>query len=338
MGTFATPTHLPVLVPQCLELLGPAFKSSVERGAHVVDPRAGGDRPVMVDATVGLGGHTEAFLQAFPDLLVIGIDRDLRALAKASERLQPYGDRFIPFHGTYDQIPQALRGAKADGILMDLGVSSMQLDQPERGFSYAVDAPLDMRMNSEDDLTAYEIVQTWSAQDLARIFRRYGEERSAPRVARAIVAARDQQPIETTGQLVEIVREAIPAPAKRKGGHPAKRVFQALRIAVNSELDILEDALPAALSSLRVGGRLAVESYQSLEDRLVKQIFTEGAASGLPPGLPVSARTADSQRRLKLLTRGALKASPSEIERNPRSASVRLRAAELLKPWSDHGV
>lgn len=313
--------HQPVMVRECLELLAPAFDV---------------DRPVLVDATVGLGGHARAALEKFPNLTVIGIDRDLNALHRAKDRLEKFGDRFIAFHGTYDEIPEALEGLKADGILMDLGVSSMQLDDPKRGFAYSRPATLDMRMDPTTELTAAQVLADYPEGELTRVLSQYGEERFASRIAREVVRRRESAPIETTDELVEIVRKAIPAAARRRGGNPAKRTFQAIRIAVNEELVILSDALPKALESLRVGGRIVVESYQSLEDRLVKRIFAQGAASLLPPDLPIPADEAQVGVRLRLLTRGAVKPSLAEQEENPRSKPARLRAAELIAPWSEN--
>lgn len=315
-----TAKHKPVLVEECLDFLAPAFGRSV-------------DAPVMVDATLGLGGHTEAALVRFPTLQVIGIDRDPSALEQATRRLDRFGSRFVPFHGTYDQIAGALEGRKADGILMDLGVSSMQLDERERGFSYAWDAPLDMRMDQSSGVTAAELLNEADEGELASIIRKYSDERFARRIAKEIVRRREIAPLTTTSELVDVVRQAVPAPARRTGGNPAKRTFQAIRIAVNSELSILEDALPRALECLRVGGRIVVESYQSLEDRLVKTVFNQGRAPTLPSDLPVMADLAEKGERLRILTRKAVRADEREIEHNPRAASVRLRAAELVAPW-----
>ncbi len=314
----ATPTHVPVLLDRCLDLLAPAFDV---------------DQPLMVDATVGLGGHSEGALQRFPTLTVIGIDRDPRALALASKRLAPFGTRFIPFLGTYDQIGDALDGAKANGILMDLGVSSMQLDEDERGFSYSRNAPLDMRMNPDEGVSAAEYLATVDRRELIRVLRAYGDEKFAPRIADLVIRARDTDPVTTTGALADIVRTAIPAPARRTGGNPAKRTFQAIRIAVNDELTILERALPAALDNLIVGGRLVVESYQSLEDRIVKNTFAAAINPEIPPGLPITADQMDHLRLLRPLTRGAERADEEEQKANPRSAPVRLRAVELRAPW-----
>ena len=296
--------HVPVLLQRCTELLGTAA------------------RGLIVDATVGMGGHTEALLRAYPGCAVVGIDRDPRALELASERLAPFGERFHPFHGTYDEIAHA--AGEADGVLMDLGVSSMQLDEQERGFSYAADAPLDMRMDTSTGTSAAELLNTASAAELRRILYRYGEERFAPRIADRIVRQREQAPLTRTSELAEIVRESIPAPARRTGGNPAKRTFQAIRIAVNDELGILERAIPAALGILRPGGRIVVMAYQSLEDRIVKHEFARVTTSTTPHGLPVEL----DQPEFSLLTRGAERASEGEIATNPRAASVRLRAVE----------
>lgn len=312
------PTHTPVKLQRCMDLLAPAFD---------------GSRPLMVDATLGLGGHAAAALERFPALTVIGIDRDPEALHLASARLARFGERFRPFRGTYDQIPEALDGQLAQGILMDLGVSSMQLDQIERGFSYAHDAPLDMRMDPSTGVSAAELLESIDRGELVRILRRYGDEKFAPRIADRVLRAREVAPLQTTAELAEIVRDSIPAAARRTGGNPAKRTFQAIRIAVNDELGILERALPMALASLSVGGRMVVESYQSLEDRLVKEIFREGANPIAPPQLPLTAQQLDDRRRLRLLTRGAERANEEEAAANPRSIPVRLRAVEVLAPW-----
>lgn len=319
--TTPAPSHTPVLLNRCLGLLAPAFDVS---------------EPLMVDATVGLGGHTEGALQRFPALTVVGIDRDPRALALATKRLAPFGSRFIPFLGTYDQIGEALDGAKANGILMDLGVSSMQLDEDERGFSYSRNAPLDMRMNPDEGVSAAEYLASVDRGELIRVLRAYGDEKFAPRIADLVLRTRDVEPITTTGALADIVRSAIPAPARRTGGNPAKRTFQAIRVAVNDELAILERALPAALDSLAVGGRLVVESYQSLEDRIVKNTFAAAINPEIPPGLPVTANEIDALRLLRPLTRGAERADEREQKMNPRSAPVRLRAVELRAPWRNN--
>ncbi|WP_026460858.1 16S rRNA (cytosine(1402)-N(4))-methyltransferase RsmH [Schaalia suimastitidis] len=314
--------HIPVLLEECLDMLAPAINH----------PGA-----TLIDCTLGMGGHTEGALTRFPDLTVIGIDRDPQAIALASERLAPFGQRFSAVHATYDAIDEvvAQRGldGKVDGILMDLGVSSLQLDEAERGFSYAKDAPLDMRMNPTTGISAAQLLNSADTKELTRILRVYGEERFASKIANLIVRERTTVPLTRTSQLVDIVRRAIPAAARRSGGNPAKRTFQALRVAVNDELRILENTLPKALNSLRVGGRLVIESYQSLEDRIVKDIFRLGASDQAPPGMPVV--PPELGPRLRLLTRGAHKADDHELEHNPRSASVRLRGAEVIAPWKD---
>ncbi|MFC5280561.1 16S rRNA (cytosine(1402)-N(4))-methyltransferase RsmH [Arcanobacterium canis] len=314
--------HVPVLLETCVALLAPALT----------------DGALLIDCTLGMGGHTEAFLARFPKIRVAGIDRDQQAITLASDRLSRFGERFIPVHATYDAVADVARkygvDGRADAILMDLGVSSLQLDEVERGFSYAHDAPLDMRMDNTMPWTAADILATASAGEIARILHRYGEEKFAKKIAMRIVRERDNAPITRTGQLVEIVRESIPAAARRTGGNPAKRTFQALRVAVNDELGVLEAAVPAAIDALRVGGRLAVESYQSLEDRIVKDAMRRGLVSSTPPGLPVELE--DHKPFLVSLTRGAIKADAEEIERNPRSASVRLRAVERTAPTPEH--
>ncbi|HET9137808.1 16S rRNA (cytosine(1402)-N(4))-methyltransferase RsmH [Actinophytocola sp.] len=308
------PIHEPVLLDRVLALFAPAL---AERPA------------VLVDATVGLGGHADALLSAHPALTLVGLDRDQRALAESTDRLARHGDRVHLVHAVYDQMPEVLTDLgypAVDGVLFDLGVSSMQLDVAERGFAYARDAPLDMRMDQTAGKTAADVLNTYPVEDLARILRDYGEERFAGRIARAVVHERTREPFATSERLVRLLYDTVPAASRRTGGHPAKRTFQALRIEVNGELTALRGALPAALAALRVGGRIVVESYQSLEDRLVKQAFAELARSRTPPGLPVELPGHGPQ--LRLLTRGAEQADEDEIERNPRAASVRLRAAE----------
>lgn len=314
--------HQPVLLNACLELLGPACS---------------GTDAVLIDATLGMGGHSQAFLDTFPQLQVIGIDRDPQAIELAQERLAGYS-RFTAVHNTYDSIPEVAERYGVDGnvsaILMDLGVSSWQLDRPERGFSYSHEAPLDMRMDNTAPVNAAELLNTAAEAELTRILREYGEEKFANRIARRIVQHREQQPLQTTGELVEIVRDAIPAPARRTGGNPAKRTFQALRIAVNTELDILAAALPRAIAELKIGGRMAVESYHSLEDRMVKNAFAQGINSSTPAGLPVELES--HQPYLLDLTRGAKKANSAEITENPRAASVRLRGVERVRETPAH--
>jgi len=306
--------HVPVLLERVLALFAPAIA----------------DRPaVLADCTLGLGGHADALLSAHPGLTLIGLDRDTRALTHAGERLARHGDRVTLAHAVYDQLPEVLAdlGVPAlDGVLFDLGVSSMQLDELERGFAYAQDAPLDMRMNQQAGVTAAEVLNTYPAAELARILREYGEERFAGKIAAAIVRERDKEPFTTSARLVELLYAAVPAASRRTGGHPAKRTFQALRIEVNGELEVLRRAVPAALAALVPGGRIVVESYQSLEDRIVKREFADWAASRTPAGLPVE--LPGHGPRLRLLTRGAEQADAAETGHNPRAASVRLRAAE----------
>ncbi len=309
--------HVPVLLDQCVDILGPA----------VDHPDA-----VLLDATLGLGGHTEAFLERFGQLRVVGLDRDPVALEKASARLARFGSRFVPLAGEHEHLGELLKeinGGRLNAALFDLGVSSMQLDEPERGFSYAREAPLDMRMNPEDTLSAADVVNGYPPRELIRVLREYGEERSAGRIVDAIVRQRAVEPLTTTTQLAELVRNAIPAPAKRTGGNPAKRSFQAIRIEVNRELAGLPSAIDAALSALVVGGRIVVISYHSLEDRIVKRRFALDAKESSPVRLPVIPD--DSRPQLQLLTRGAQVPFDEEISTNPRAASAKLRAAERVR-------
>jgi 16S rRNA (cytosine1402-N4)-methyltransferase len=313
--------HTPVLLERCLELLAPALAT----------PGRYGRNAVHVDATLGLGGHAEAVLERHDRLVLVGLDRDPHALALAEERLARYADRTHLVHAVYDELPEVLDDlgyGQIDGVLFDLGVSSMQLDEPARGFAYAQDAPLDMRMDPTRGRTAEEVVNTYEAAALARILRVYGEEKFANRIAQAIVRDRGKSRIMSSAHLAELVREAIPAPARRTGGHPAKRTFQALRIEVNRELEALEAALPAALDRLAIGARAVVLSYHSLEDRITKQAMAVRARSSAPVELPVE--PVGSGPRLRLLTRGAELPEPPEVAANPRAASVRLRAAERI--------
>ncbi|CAL4859450.1 16S rRNA (cytosine(1402)-N(4))-methyltransferase RsmH [Microbacterium sp. MM2322] len=313
--------HTPVLLDRCVELLAPALQR---------------DGAVVVDATLGMGGHSEALLDRFPQVRLIGLDRDTDALRIAGERLARFGDRVTLVHTVYDGIAEAVRSAgvrQADGILFDLGVSSLQLDDADRGFAYSKDAPLDMRMDQTSGTTAADVVATYGEGDLRRIFERYGDEKLAGRYARAIIAARQQTPIERSAHLVEILIAATPMAVQReRSGHPAKRVFQALRIEVNGELSVLERALPAALGILPVTGRIVVMSYQSLEDRLVKRVFAEATRSTAPAGLPIE--PPEHAPRFRLLTKGAELASDEEKIRNPRATPVRLRAAERVREAS----
>jgi 16S rRNA (cytosine1402-N4)-methyltransferase len=315
------PQHVPVLVGRVTALLAPAL----------ADPGA-----VLVDATLGRAGHARALLDACPGLLLIGIDADLAAIEAARDLLAPYSDRVTLVHARYDQIPAIVAGgpgsaprAQIMGLLFDLGVSSPQLDDPARGFAYAQDAPLDMRMDRTAARTAADIVNGYPAAELARVLREYGEERFARRIADALVRERAREPITSTQRLSAIVKDAIPAATRRTGGNPAKRTFQALRIEVNDELGTLRRALPAALGVLAVGGRVVVLAYHSLEDRIVKQELVRLSADQTPPGLPVPAQAAAPQFRL--LTRGAERPDSEEVTGNPRAASARLRAAERIR-------
>ncbi|WP_413517657.1 16S rRNA (cytosine(1402)-N(4))-methyltransferase RsmH [Carnobacterium maltaromaticum] len=291
---------------------------------------------VYVDCTLGGAGHSEYLLsQLSEEGHLYAFDQDERALENAKIRLAPFVEKgmvtFIKsnFRFIREELNQ-IGIFEVDGILYDLGVSSPQLDEAERGFSYHQDAPLDMRMDTQAPLTAKEIVNTWSYHELIRIFYRYGEEKFSKQIARKIEAAREVAPIETTGELVELIKEGIPAPARRKGGHPAKRVFQAIRIAVNDELSAVEDSLEAAISLIKVGGRVSVITFHSLEDRIVKSIFKEHSAlPELPPGLPVM--PTEFQPELKLVNRKPIIPTEEELEQNNRARSAKLRIAEKQK-------
>jgi 16S rRNA (cytosine1402-N4)-methyltransferase len=307
-------THVPVLLERCLELLAPACEL----------PGA-----VHVDFTLGLGGHAEAVLERFPDVVLIGLDRDTEALAYARQRLERFAGRAHFVHAVYDELPAVLADLDLRTFhsgLFDLGVSSWQLDEPARGFAYAQDAPLDMRMDQSRGITAEEVVNEYEPGELVRILRVYGEEKFATRVVSAIVKDRARSRVTSSARLAELVRDAIPAAARRTGGNPAKRTFQALRIEVNGELAALESALPAALDSLAPNGRLVVMSYQSLEDRIVKRAFAARARSTGPIELPVE--LPGTGPTLRLLTRGAEPATAAEVAVNPRAASVKLRAVQ----------
>ena len=321
-------SHVPVLLDRVVALLAPALDH---------------DGAVLVDATLGLGGHTEAVLQRCALARVVGIDRDPQALSLAGERLASYNSSgaagFQGVHAVYDEIPSVLDdlGLDAvDAVLFDLGVSSLQLDVVERGFAYREDAPLDMRMDGTVGPSAADVLNTYPAVDLARVLKDYGEERFARQIARAVVKARETAPFSTSARLVELLYDVIPAPARRTGGHPAKRTFQALRMEVNDELAVLRRAMPAAIDAIAVGGRVVVESYQSLEDRVVKRAFVDAARSDVPEDLPFV--PAGHEPAFRLLTRGAEKADPAEVDHNPRAASVRLRALERLAPSPHRGV
>jgi 16S rRNA (cytosine1402-N4)-methyltransferase len=312
-----SPRHVPVLLDRVVALLTPALDH---------------DGSVLVDCTLGLGGHSEAVLERCGLARVIGIDRDPNALDLSRERLASYGDRFTAVHAVYDEIPDVLADlglTEVDGVLFDLGVSSMQLDLPERGFAYAVDAPLDMRMNPHAGPTAADVLNTYEPRELVRILKEYGEERNARRIVDAIVRERAKEPFTSSERLVALLYEAIPAPARRTGGHPAKRTFQALRMEVNDELRVLERAIPAAIDAIGVGGRVVVESYHSLEDRLVKRAFAAAVATDVPDDLPFVPE--GHEPALRLVTRGAEQAPAEETATNPRAASVRLRAIERIR-------
>ncbi|WP_022893351.1 16S rRNA (cytosine(1402)-N(4))-methyltransferase RsmH [Agromyces subbeticus] len=308
--------HTPVMLERTLELLAPALE---------------GDDAVLVDATLGMGGHTAAFLERFPRLTVIGLDRDTDALDIARERLARFGDRARFVHTVYDGIARAVRSegfSEVQGVLFDLGVSSLQLDRAERGFAYSKDAPLDMRMDFTSGRTAADVIAEESEEELRRIFLDYGEEKLAARYARAIVRARAEAPINRSAELVSIIQAATPVAIQRQG-HPAKRVFQALRIEVNEELSVLERAMPAALDTIAVGGRIVVLAYQSLEDRIVKRALSAASSSTAPAGLPME--LPEHRPVFKLLVRGAELASEAEQAENPRAKPVRLRAAERVR-------
>jgi 16S rRNA (cytosine1402-N4)-methyltransferase len=309
--------HRPVLLDRVLALLAPALDQA---GA------------VLVDATLGRAGHAQALLDAHPGLVLIGLDTDAAAVAESGRLLARYGDRVTVTRAVYDQVADVLSShgrRSADGFLFDLGVSSPQLDDPQRGFAYSYDAPLDMRMDQGQSLTAAEVLNTYPATRLRQVLRDYGEEKFARQIADAVVRARTRAPLSSTAELTDIIRTSIPAPARRTGGNPAKRTFQALRIEVNGELDALERALPAALDALALGGRIVVLAYHSLEDRLVKRALAARAVDTTPRGLPVPLASAGPQ--LRLLTRGAERPSAAEVAANPRAASARLRAAMRIR-------
>jgi len=311
--------HIPVLAGRVCELLAPAL-----------------DRPgaVLVDATLGMAGHTIRLLTEHPGLRVIGLDRDPAALDIAARRIGAAGftDRVTLVHAVYDEIGSVARdlaGGAVAGAVFDLGVSSLQLDEVERGFAYAQDAPLDMRMDPTTGRPASEVLNTYPAAALTRILREYGEERFAPRIVAAVVRERARAPFNSSARLVELIRDSIPAATRRTGGNPAKRTFQALRIEVNDELRVLERAIPAALDHLRIGGRLVVLSYHSLEDRIVKRAITPRTLNTSPLDLPVD--LPGHEPEFRLLVRGMQAPTDEEITENPRAASARLRAAERIR-------
>jgi 16S rRNA (cytosine1402-N4)-methyltransferase len=309
--------HVPVSLERALEILG---ESLTKPGS------------VLVDCTLGLGGHTEAFLERFPTLRVIAIDRDPQAVALATERLKPFEGRVDFVNTTYDNIDEAIEELgikKVDAILLDLGVSSMQLDQRERGFAYSYEAPLDMRMDPSKGKTAAEVVNNYSEDELSRIFFEYGEERYSKAIAKAIVVARASKPFETSTELAALIAKVVPFIPGKSTGHPAKRVFQALRIEVNEELDVLRATMPRAIHALATDGRILVMSYHSLEDRIVKQALVAASTSSAPLDLPIE--LPEHAPQLRILTKGAEQASQQEIEINPRAASVKIRAAVKIR-------
>ena len=306
--------HVSVLLQECLEGLN-------------IRPEG-----IYVDGTLGGAGHSSRIVQRLTTGRLIGIDRDPVALAAAGERLKPWKDRVTLVHSNFCEIKQVLSDLQipgVDGILLDLGVSSPQLDDGQRGFSYMADAPLDMRMNGEDALTAREVVNTWPQEELKRILYTYGEERYAPQIAAAICRRREEAPIETTLELVDIIRSAMPAAALREKQHPAKRSFQAIRIAVNDELGSVEKVMADAIPLLNPGGRLAVITFHSLEDRIVKNAMTE-AAKGCtcPPNFPVC--VCGKKPQVKLISRKPIVSGAAELAENPRARSAKLRVCEKL--------
>lgn len=321
--------HVPVMAARVTALLLPALSG----------PTSDGERPVLVDATLGRAGHARALLEACPGMALIGIDADEAAIEHGRVLAGEYPGRVRLAHAFYDQIAAIVADAgrrRVQGVLFDLGVSSPQLDDTSRGFSYAREAPLDMRMDLSAGKTAAQIVNTYTVAELARVLSEYGEERFARRIAEAVARERTRQPVTTTLRLSAIVKEAIPAAARRTGGNPAKRTFQALRIEVNDELGTLRRALPAALDLLAPRGRFVALAYHSLEDRLVKRELTARSADHIPPGLPVRAGdvlagSGPAGPQLRLLTRGAERPDDLELTANPRAASARLRAAERIR-------
>lgn len=315
--------HVPVMRERMAELLAPAV----------------GTDAVLIDATLGAGGHTEHFLTTFPGARVIGVDRDPNALAEATERLAPFGDRFAAVQARFDEMGEAIAAAEGEafdlvrangvaGALFDLGVSSMQLDQAERGFAYRVDAPLDMRMDPTRGITAAEVLNTYSHGELAHVLKTYGDERFAGKIAAAVIKEREREPFTTSARLVELLYDTIPAATRRTGGHPAKRTFQALRVEVNGELDAIRNVVPVITDQLAVGGRVVFMSYQSHEDKIIKSALRELTTSKTPPGLPMD--LPGTEAKFALITHGAEQASKEEIERNPRASPVRVRGIKKL--------
>lgn len=318
--------HVPVMRERMAQLLAPAVE-------------AAGACAVIVDGTLGAGGHSEYFLKKFPQAMVIGVDRDGASLSAAKKRLAPFSDRFVGVNRRFDYVGEAIADGDGEvfaiarehgiaGALFDLGVSSMQLDQVERGFAYRVDAPLDMRMDPTGGITAAEVLNTYSHGELARVLKTYGDERFAGKIASAVIKEREVEPFSTSGRLVELLYSVIPAATRRSGGHPAKRTFQALRVEVNRELEAIEQVVPVITDALAVGGRAVFMSYQSLEDRIIKQAFKKLTESTTPSGLPMD--LPGTAAHFSTVTRGAEKASADEVEVNPRAASVRVRAIERV--------
>ncbi|WP_309133023.1 16S rRNA (cytosine(1402)-N(4))-methyltransferase RsmH [Brevibacterium sp.] len=312
--------HVPVLLERVVELIGVGVEAA----------RDAGIAPVVVDGTLGMGGHSEAILDRYPDVHLIGIDRDLQAIDIAGSRLERFSSRTDIVHAVDDELPGILSDLgieQISAILLDLGVSSLQLDEDERGFSYSRPAPLDMRMDQSQTLTAAEVLATYPEAELRRILREYGEEKMAGRIAKIIVADREHTPWETSQQLAAMLGRVLPETKKRS--HPAKRTFQALRIEVNDELGVLKTALPEALRALHIGGVAVIESYQSLEDTIVKKVFRAGTTSAAPPEMPVVPEAL--QPWLREIVRGSELADDEEAERNPRAKSVRLRAVQKIR-------
>lgn len=304
--------HVPVLVDEVVAWLAPALAGKT-----------------LVDATVGGGGHAEALLEAVPELRLVGIDRDDEALHAARRRLERFGSRVRLVKANFAGLAEVMGSEEIAGVIYDLGVSSAHLDQPERGFGYRSDAPLDMRMDRSASLSAEEVVNTYSESRIAEVLVTYGEERFARRIARAIVDRRKLRPFRNTVDLAGVVRSAIPAPARRRGPHPARKTFQALRIEVNREMDAIEQSLPAAISGIAAGGRIAAISYHSLEDRIVKRIFVrEAHGCRCPSDLPVC--VCGRKAKLRVLTKKPVRASPEEVQANPRARSAKLRVAQKL--------
>lgn len=319
--------HVPVMRERMAQLLAPGVEAL-------------GANAVIVDGTLGAGGHTEYFLETFPQACVIGVDRDRAALQNATKRLARFEGRFVGVNARFDEVGKAISEANnpitasalkygVAGALFDLGVSSMQLDQLDRGFAYRADAPLDMRMDTTQPLTAAEILNTYSHGDLARVLKTYGDEKFAGKIASAVLREREKEPFTTSARLVELLYTTIPAASRRTGGHPAKRTFQALRVEVNRELEALERVIPVITDALALGGRVVFMSYQSLEDRIVKHAFTELSTSTSPAGLPMD--LPGTEPDFKVVTRGSEKASEAEIAENSRAASVRVRALERIQ-------